>query len=625
MSRRTWCLPVLVLTLALSASAASAQRAWRAQPPRLQQACRSERPRGVSFKRANGRMFGVLRWLRGPGASGRSRYRVLRNGEVVGETRTRWMRVKVSFGHRYRLRVWLVLPNGRPLVCPRPLVTVMTAYRPPSAPRFLSIAESSAKTVMLAWERSARGDAALAGYRVLRDGAVYGQTRATSMMIPVASNRSYTFAVLAIDTNGRTSAPSNAVRFAMGHAGPSSPASLLGAPLNDTTVELTWQPSVPVQGRIVGYRVLRDGVVVGQFAQTTVTLGNLAPSTTYTFTVVAVDGFGALSPPATSVNVTTANPTPTSGHVYAFLLADTDESFHDFQAHYQEIGTVSPTYYDCSSSGELVGGNVPLITNWAQARQVRVLPRFNCQDGAVIDNILNNQALRQQWLTAIMNEVNANGYDGVMMDFEAGYPQDRDAYTSFVTDLAAQLHAENKTLAIAVSAKTADVPNHPRSTFFDYNGLSAQADALLVMCWGVHWSTSAPGAQDDMTWVRQVVAYVSTLPRLSKFILTMQLYAMDWPNSGGIANPGTPMEYEDVMSLAESEGVTPTYESSADAWTFSYTDAAGVPHTVWFTDASTEADRITLARQSGLGGIGVWRLGSEDQRLWADPDLASAW
>jgi len=623
MTPRRWCLPVLLLALALSASAASAKRVSHGQTQRPFKPCASERPRDASFRRANGRMFGVLRWQPGPYAPRRSRYWVLRNGVVVGATRAHWMRVNVAFGHQYRLHVRLVLPTGRTLICARPLVSVMNAYRVPSAPKFLSITNASGGTVTLSWEPSVRGDRPVVGYRALRDGAVYRQTRATSITIPVASNRNYTFTVVAVDAYGRSSAQSDPVRITTGHAAPSAPASLLAAALNDTTVQLTWKPSVVAQGRIVGYRVMRNAVVVGQFAQTTVTLPNLAPS--YTFTVVAVDGSGALSPPAASVDVTTANPTPTSGHVYAFLLADTGQSFQDFQTHYQQIGTVSPTYYDCTGSGGLIGSNVPLITGWAQARQVKVLPRFNCQNSTVIDDILNDPTLRQQWLTAIMSDVNANGYDGVTLDFEAGLPQDRDAYTAFVTDLASQLHAENRTLVLAVSAKTADVPNHPRSTFFDYNGLSAQADALIVMCWGVHWATSAPGAQDDMTWVSQVVSYISTLPRVSKFILGMQLYAMDWPNGGGSTNPATAMEYQDAMNLAASVGVTPTYDSAADAWTFSYTDAAGVPHTVWFTDSSTEADRVSLARRSGLGGVGVWRLGREDQRLWADPDLSTPW
>jgi spore germination protein YaaH len=311
--------------------------------------------------------------------------------------------------------------------------------------------------------------------------------------------------------------------------------------------------------------------------------------------------------------------------VYAFLLASTGQSFTDFQAHYREIGTVSPTYYDCDQNAIMTGSNVPLITNWSQARQVKVLPRFNCQRTAVIDQILNTPTLRQQWLDNIVNQVQAGGYDGATLDWEAGLAADRNAYTSFVTDLAARLHAMGKTLMVCASAKTADVPNHPRSTFFDYNALTQQADELFVMAWGIHWATSAPGAQDDMTWIQQVVTYISSLPRVNKYILGMQLYAMDWANGGGTANPSNSLEYADAQALAASVGATPTRNSSSDALTFSYTDGAGAHHDVWYTDDTTETDRIKLAHTSGFGGSGVWRLGHEDQRLWSDPLFTGTW
>ena len=83
------------------------------------------------------------------------------------------------------------------------------------------------------------------------------------------------------------------------------------------------------------------------------------------------------------------------------------------------------------------------------------------------------------------------------------------------------------------------MPNHPRSTFFDYAALSQQADWIFVMAWGIHWRTSAPGAQDDIGWLRQVVSYVATMPQRGRFVLGMQLYGMDWPNGGGAANPST--------------------------------------------------------------------------------------
>jgi spore germination protein YaaH len=34
---------------------------------------------------------------------------------------------------------------------------------------------------------------------------------------------------------------------------------------------------------------------------------------------------------------------------------------------------------------------------------------------------------------------------------------------------------------------------------------------------------------------------------------------------------------------------------------------------------------MNLAEQDGLGGIGFWRLGEEDQSLWNEPLLTGTW
>ncbi len=533
------------------------------------------------------------------------------------------MRINVRLAHRYVVRVRLISTGGEISRCGAKLI-VFSAYRLPSAPQWPAASDSSGPAVTISWQPSTRGDGRVVGYRLRRSGTTYAQTRGTSMSVPISSNRRYRFTVVAVDSNRRTSAPSPPVLVQTGHSPPPSPGELIGGALSDSAIGLSWQPSTPARGRVIGYRVFRDGVPVGQYKSTAATLTNLAASTSYTFTVVAVDGLGYMSNPA-SVSVGTENPVPTSGHAYAFLLASTGQSFQDFQAHYQQIGTVSPTYYDCDSQANLTGSEDPLISGWAKARKVKVLPRFNCQRTAVLDQILNNPTLRQQWLDGIVGRVIAGGDDGAVIDFEAGAAKDRDAYSSFVTELAALLHAAGKSLVICVSAKTADVPNHPRSTFFDYNALSAQADQLFVMAWGIHWATSTPGAQDDISWVRNVIAYIQTLPRVNKYVLGMQLYAMDWANGGGSANPANSLEYQDAVDLAARMGATPRYDPTSDALTFSYTDGAGVHHDVWYTDSTTEANRISLAKSSGLGGIGIWRLGHEDQRLWQNPLLGSAW
>ena len=57
-----------------------------------------------------------------------------------------------------------------------------------------------------------------------------------------------------------------------------------------------------------------------------------------------------------------------------------------------------------------------------------------------------------------------------------------------------------------------------------------------------------------MTWESQVVKYIASLPRVNKYILGMQLYAMDWPNGGGSANPASSYEYANAEALAAQRG-----------------------------------------------------------------------
>jgi spore germination protein YaaH len=368
--------------------------------------------------------------------------------------------------------------------------------------------------------------------------------------------------------------------------------------------------------------VLRNGAVVHQVHGTSTTLTGLRASTTYTVSVVAVDRAGVLSAQSTPVKVTTSNPTPSTGHAQAFVLASTDQSYIDFEQHYRQIGVIYPTYYTCNGAGALEGTNNVLWTKWAQARAVKVLPRINCQSSTVVNDILTNSTMRAQWLSELVQLVDSNGYDGLNIDFESGPASDRAALTSFISDLAQRLHAQGKRLSICLSATTNGSTTASRSGIFDYQALGQSVDYPVVMSWGLHWATSAPGSQDDITWVRQVLNYVASLPDRAKFIAGFNLYAMDWPDGGGADHPAATYEYSTAVSRLAQFGATATRDPASDSMTADYTDAQGVSHVVWFENAATEADRIQLAATDGLGGVAFWRLGTEDQTLWSNPMLA---
>ena len=201
-------------------------------------------------------------------------------------------------------------------------------------------------------------------------------------------------AVAAVDTQGQASGLSNVVTINAGHQAPTTPGGVTAAATSASDVAVAWQPATGFGGARVAYRVLRNGITYGQTNATSMTISNLAPSTAYTFTVMAVDSLGYASSQSTGVTATTQAPLQSTGSAHVFLLASTGASFRDFQAHYQEIGTVYPTYYECNGSGVFSGADVPLITSWARARGVKVEARWDCQNTTTLHFLLSSPANR---------------------------------------------------------------------------------------------------------------------------------------------------------------------------------------------------------------------------------------
>ena len=578
--------------------------------------CANKAPTTLSFKRKVGKRHGRLSWHAQRGARGR--FRVFRDGAVVGQTLGRSLRVAVTPGRSYVFSVRPVSASGSVSECAGELRRAVGWYAP-SRVRHVSVRRVHKLRATLSWSRVRRGDGRLAGYRVYRDGQVYRQTRRRSIRVAVSPGM-HRFVVLAADTRGRMGLPSRTVRVRVRHSAPGVPRGMSVGSVTDTSVELGWGPSRRRSSPIVGYRIFRDGQPVRQVRGHAATMITLAPATGYRFTVAAVDRWGYIGP-AVATQITTAMPPPTQGSLHAFLLATTDESFADLRRHYRQIGMLYPTYFQCRrSDAAILGAEDPLVTRWAQMRKILVMPRFDCQSATTLTKILRDPAVREATLTGLVARVQQYGYDGLNLDFEAGNPDDRPALTSFVAELAVRLHALGKKLTVEVSAKFGPTTTG-RSGFYNYQALGIHADWVFVMAWGWHWTTSLPGSPDEIANVIKVADYTATMPNKGKYVLGSPLYAQDWPAGGGPLHPSTPVEYGELMEIAARYGGTPRLDATTNTWTFKYVDASGVPHEVWYGDATTIATRINIAKQRGLG-LGFWRLGREDQRIWDNPLVA---
>jgi spore germination protein YaaH len=212
------------------------------------------------------------------------------------------------------------------------------------------------------------------------------------------------------------------------------------------------------------------------------------------------------------------------------------------------------------------------------------------------------------------------GYQGIQVDFEGAQPTEREPFTAWITALANRLHSQGDRLSTVVTAKYYNVKSG-RAAMYDDAALSVPSDYLFVLDWGLHWTTSGPGPIDEMAWFKKVAEYTATMPNREKFVVGMPMYGIDWPGGGGASNPGTPLEFNNVMALASLYGLTPEWDPVSEDPHFSYTDPNHVQHSVWYTDQQSIAARVALAQSLGLG-VGLWHLGSEDQSVWGVPGLA---
>ncbi|ROP27099.1 fibronectin type 3 domain-containing protein [Pseudokineococcus lusitanus] len=232
--------------------------------------------------------------------------RVLQDGVVVAQLpagTTSWETRGLVVGRSYAFRLVAVDGHGNASAASAPVMVVPVDLTPPAVPTGLA-AERGDTRVDLTWAPGT--DADLDRVRVLRDGLPVaelpaGTTRWTDT--GVVNDRTYSYALVALDGAGNSSAASPAVRATPTDlTAPGVPTGLRGTAV-DGGATLTWDAGTDPD--LAAVRVLRDGVAVAEVpaGTTTWTTTGLEAGRPYAFRLVAVDGHGNASAPSAPVTV----------------------------------------------------------------------------------------------------------------------------------------------------------------------------------------------------------------------------------------------------------------------------------------------------------------------------------
>ncbi len=256
-------------------------------------------------------------------------------------------------------------------------------------------------------------------------------------------------------------------------------------------------------------------------------------------------------------------------------------------------------------------------THAAGARIVLVAGGDDEAARAGFSGLAASAATRQAFVGNMLRLVEANGYDGVDLDWE--FPDsaaDRDNLTALIHNLRAAL-GPNRSLSISAG------PTDYRGRWLDIAAIMPDLTWFSSMTYdmgGAGWSTYAddnaalhPGRPGEDNVADSVAYYLGRGVPAAKLMIGLPFFGQRYDQATGVYAPlsapssGSTPDYKEIATLVNrgwTEGRNPTTQTP-------YLEREDGPGVITFDDAPSIAAKCRYVVSSGIGGVIVWRLGQD--------------
>jgi spore germination protein YaaH len=328
----------------------------------------------------------------------------------------------------------------------------------------------------------------------------------------------------------------------------------------------------------------------------------------------------------------------------------TDEALASFAANADMFRDLSVVAWSARSAGEVTryegldDDEIAAFRTIADQHDVEVYAMvFDDTPAGTMASILADPATRRLHAETLAAKVDAEGWDGVDVDYENfAFADDRSSWAgtrpnwiAFLTELRDALDEHDADLVVSVPP-VYDGGQTDASGYwvYDYAAMADVVDRIRVMAYDYSFRGGDPGPVAPTGWVAEVVDAVGDLVPPEMVDLGVPVYGYDWVVSTQGTCPADQQPENRSVSTANAErlvaeqAVTPVRDPATDELAFDYvttlsgTDAAGVAtsctvnRTVRYLDAVAIHDRAWLAHRGDLHGVVLWALGNDDPLTW---------
>jgi len=277
------------------------------------------------------------------------------------------------------------------------------------------------------------------------------------------------------------------------------------------------------------------------------------------------------------------------------------------------LDAISPTWFSLNINGIIINEADFRYIKDAHSKEYEVWGLFNNSfKPSWTSEMLNDPVYRKRAIAQIAFYAALYDLDGVNIDFENMYLDDKEKFTQFMAELSPVMEAQNVTLSIAV---TVPGGSDQWSKVFDRENIAKHVDYMMLMAYDEFWGSSpVSGPVASIPWVEKGIKETLELIPNEKLILGIPLYMRVWKESGASVD-STAFGIKHLEGLLEDLDAEYSYDEDNFLNYISYRKD-GILHRIWVEDETSINKRITLAKKYNLPGIGSWSKEFVEMETW---------
>jgi cellulose synthase/poly-beta-1,6-N-acetylglucosamine synthase-like glycosyltransferase/spore germination protein YaaH/peptidoglycan/xylan/chitin deacetylase (PgdA/CDA1 family) len=300
----------------------------------------------------------------------------------------------------------------------------------------------------------------------------------------------------------------------------------------------------------------------------------------------------------------------TAGIRSAYYVSWDPQSFLSLKRNIKKLNLIVPEWFFINPKTDQLEVKIDHKGyNLMKRNNIPVMPMLtnNYKDvfhGESIGRIMHSPVMSRAFIYELLAQCQVHKFVGINLDLEDLQETTDEYVIQFVKDLSDAFHAHGLYVTQDIEPFNAD---------YNVKELAKYDDYLFIMAYDEHSTTTAAGDISSQKWIEAVVDNIAAKVPSEKLVLGMAAYGYDWTAKG---NDNESLSYNEALSVASDTQADISFDEDTYNLSYAYEDDDQVVHQVYFTDAATTFNVMRFGAEYGLAGYGLWRLGSEDDRIW---------